>query len=723
MKLIQTKIFLAFLLFNIIFSRINENTKDGNSKQELDDNKNPFDANFVNKYSLYNNNKYFEKENKYILRDSLNDKNYLKYFYNNLKSDSHYNEYKVNVIFHNNTNEYLNQFLEEYKADSYSFFMKIFSHSEVYGFNNILYNDIKGEYYLYFKKYYGNVDFYQYKGKLSSSTDYKQFKKPIISYQDTKQYQLKNNELITVKGYELFSYFNTYNSLYQIYLQKYDDNEIIHNKYSDLKNVVKLLIKDKTYLFDFNINHLFRLDDNFKDSEVSIIDGNGKEYKLNKLNKIINIRADNITVTAKKSNALIYCYANYSEYRQDPFKIIEFDKSKSGKIMKFTIEIKNDDQPIFTIIKDFGFKGYFPLLNYNSFDRILTGEKNRIYTVYVENLYDKLQEDQLYNNEDFVEKYFVYIYTNRDEGGIPFYNDKAYTFGEPEYLDNLMTKGNKYNFEVIPGNSKGGIVLNSLLKKQVNYQFFKCKNDKIKFEVSNSNDNSTKEEINNDKDIKYTVNTNEILMHSFESKDEFLFVYSFNDEENISIEKPDKLKIKSIKNKKNNIISIEFNSNYKKTLTKYFIVIGPKNKNNTEENFSSPCFIANLIIHNSKDIKIETILDLGDKDIITKEVNISEISSKNEEFIINIVSQDLKYEKLNFYTAKKFSTEDDDDDNDYKHFFIILGLIFGSLFLVIIIITIIFCIKKRKEQKLLDEIKQISFTEDRDYNYQNITLD
>ena len=730
MKSIQIKIIIAFLLFNIIYNDSNEIMKFKNSfiKQELNDNKKISEFELFNNNILYNNKKYFEKENKYIFKDSLNDKNILKnYISNSLASDSNYTDYKVNVFFHNNSNEYLNEFLKPYKTDSGSFFMKIFSHSEPFGFNNIYYHNIKEKYYLYFKKYFGNVDFYQYNDKLSASYDYNQFKKPIISYEDPKQYQLKNNELITVNGYQLFSFFNTYNSLYQMYLQKDDDNDIIDNELSLFKNVVKLLIKDKTYTFVFRINHLIRLDDNFKDTEVKFIDENGKKYILNKSNKIINIKAKNLTVTASKDNALIYCYTNYSEYRSDPFKIIEFDKSKTGKIMKFTIEYKSSYESIIKIAKDFGFEGYCPILNYQSFDQILAS-KNDTFTVYIENLYDKL-EDNLYDDKNFKEKYFIYVFERYDEQGIPFYNDEALSLGEPEYIDNLLTKGNNYNFEIIPGNSNGGIVLNSLSKNHVNYQFFKCSNDKINFEISSSNEFHN-EEINEDKDISRIVNTKEILMHSFKSEHEFLFVYSFNDEKKaISMDKASELKINNIKFKKKNKISIEFNSNYIKTLTRYFIIIGPKNKENTENNFSDPCFIAKLILHNPKGIKIEIFLDLGDKETITKEVDISEISSKNKEFMINIVSQELKYEKLQFYNPKNFNKEDndddDDDDNDYKNFFIALGCIFGSLFLIIFIIVIIFFIKKKSQEKLLEQVNQISFAEDRENNndYLNPTLD
>lgn len=746
MKLIQIKLFLGFLLFNIIYTGVNRirNFENTLTKQELNDNKKKSILlsskkinryNLENKYILYNNNKYFEKENKYIFLNSLND---------NTLSDSTHNDYKVKVFFHLNTNEDLNEFIEKNHTSSDSFFKKIISHSKDYGFNNVYYNNITDKYYLYVKKYYGNVDFYKYKGELNPSSDISdnsKFKKPIISYQDSNQYTIINNQLITIQGNQFISFFYTYNSLTQIYFQNYDDKTNIQN--GDLylfKNLVKLLIKDKTYNFNFNVNHLIKLDDNFIDSEVTFTDENGKEYKLNKANKIIKIKADKLSVVASKDNAFIYCYSNYSEYRTDPFKIIEFDKNKSGKIMKFTIENNNDSN--FIIIKDFGFEGYSPTLYYTSFDKIIVRENNddKYNTVYVENLYDKYKE--LYEDENYKEKYYIYVFEKYDEEGIPFYNNENITFGEPEYINNLMTPGNKYNFEVIPGNSNGGILLNSLSKEKVNYQFFKCNNNKIKFEISSSNsylkdklnNGPYQEDINENKDISMSVNKNEILMHTFESENEFLFIYSFNDGESNLNDNTDKLTdLKIDVENKNKKLTIKFTPNYKKTLTKYFIIISQKNETMTEDNFSNPCFIANLIINTPKDIKIINVLDLGEKDLITEEVDISNIPSKSNEYLINIVSQELEYEKLNFYSPKTHKInkkgktgddEDDDDDNDYKSFFIALGCIFGSLILIIIIIYIIFFIRKKAQEKLLAEVNQISFAEDREQNeYQTSILD
>ena len=803
MKLIQIKIFFGLLLLNIICFNKNQITNLENKliKQELNDNKKKsillpskknIEFNPENKYILYNNNKYFGKENKYTFKDSLNDKTTLKFFMEN-DSYSIHNDYNINVYFYYNTNEYINEFLEKHKTDSDSLFMKIFSHSEYYGFNNAYYYNINEKYYLYFKKYYGNVDFYQYNGELNSSTDTSQFKKPIISYQDSNQYHLINNKLITVHGYQFFSFYNTYNSLYQTYLQKYDDSADIQvEDLSQFKNFVKLLQKDKTYNFNFNVNHLIRLDDNFIDSEVKLIDENGKEYDLNKFNKIIKIKADKVSVRASKENAFIYCYSNYSEFRSDSFKIIEFDKSKSGKIMKFIIENKNEDEDNsrITIIKDFGFEGYFPILYRTNFDQILPRKKDhgKTNTIYVENLYDKLSEN-LFEDRDYKEKFFIYVFEHYDEEGIPFYNNQNLIFGEPVYIDNLMTKGNKYNFEIIPGNSNGGIILNSLSKERVDYQFFTCKNNKIKFEISSSNGyfkdeiiNSPYEvEINKNKEITMSVSKNDILMHTFESENEFLFIYSFKDENDerdpliytdldIDIGYKDTFK---------NIL-IKFTPIYKYTLTKYFIVIGPKDETITEDNFSNPCFLANLIIKNPKDIKIINILDLGENNSITEEVDISDILSN--EFLINIVSQELKNEKLNFYNPKIYkiksdkkdaddndddeeenngekeeekeeedeeeekkgegekegeegqnknkgkkngNDEEDDDDDDYKGFYIGLGCVFGSLILIILVVVIIFFIRKKSQEKLLAAVNQISFAEDREPNdeYQTSILD
>ena len=58
--------------------------------------------------------------------------------------------------------------------------------------------------------------------------------------------------------------------------------------------------------------------------------------------------------------------------------------------MKFNISNKNNKNITtnLNIIKDFGFPGYYPMINERSYNKIKVN-KNQ-YEIYIENLYDKL---------------------------------------------------------------------------------------------------------------------------------------------------------------------------------------------------------------------------------------------------------------------------------------------------------------------------------------------
>ena len=78
--------------------------------------------------------------------------------------------------------------------------------------------------------------------------------------------------------------------------------------------------------------------------------------------------------------------------------------------MKFNISNKNNKNITtnLNIIKDFGFPGYYPMINERSYNKIKVN-KNQ-YEIYIENLYDKLTNDSLYENEG--EKFIIFIYPN-----------------------------------------------------------------------------------------------------------------------------------------------------------------------------------------------------------------------------------------------------------------------------------------------------------------------
>ena len=211
-------------------------------------------------------------------------------------------------------------------------------------------------------------------------------------------------------------------------------------------NLVKLLKENKLYYLNFTVDHIIKLDNNFLDSEVTFIDKNKVRYILNKENKIIwNLKGENITAKSNRK-ALIYFYKKINE---SGIIELEFDKTQSGKIMKFNItKISNKNVTAnINIIKDFGFSGYYPMINERSYNKIKGNQSQ--YEIYIENLYDKLINDDLYENGG--EKLIVFIY--------PF-NESEFEISNITYVNNLMTKKNRFNMEIIPANPNGFLILN-----------------------------------------------------------------------------------------------------------------------------------------------------------------------------------------------------------------------------------------------------------------------
>ena len=131
-------------------------------------------------------------------------------------------------------------------------FMRVSTHCTDFGFNSTYLLDINENYYLYIKKLYGNVDIYQYKKKLNKYSDISKLNKLIYTYDD--EYLKRNNELIILSGFQLFSFFNMYNSLFDFYIQKVNDSEIIECNKQLYGNFFKLLNEDKKYYLNLTEN-------------------------------------------------------------------------------------------------------------------------------------------------------------------------------------------------------------------------------------------------------------------------------------------------------------------------------------------------------------------------------------------------------------------------------------------------------------------------------------
>ncbi len=100
---------------------------------------------------------------------------------------------------------------------------------------------------------------------------------------------------------------------------------------------------------------------------------------------------------------------------------------------------------------------------------------------------------------------------------------------------------------------------------------------------------------------------------------------------------------------------MKFKPNYKNSLTRYIFVIAEKNEDNTLENFEDPCYVTKLVTEKPNGIKVINKYDIGENEYINAELDLSDLLTPQNEYIVSIISQELRFEKkINFYESKTF---------------------------------------------------------------------
>ena len=585
--------------------------------------------------------------------------------------------YNIKLI----TQDDINHILNRHNSDN--FFIRKIYNNEKKEFFSYYFLNIQEKYYVYNKKYFGIFDLYKYKEEINN-----EFYKP-ISYYDERIYENVTNKLFILNGNQFFNYYINYGAFFDFLIQKVNDNNYIDinkdmNNYS--KSFFKLINPNKNYYIKSELNHLIKLDNNFLDAEIIIKNKNGIKYILNKDNKILDLVGSNFTLESNKL-ALIYFYEKIKDIKKST--ILEFNKYCKGKDLEVNITNKNDKDIKIAIAKDFGFKDCYPIIDFNSLE-IYTIQGKKSINLHFENYYDLLETD-IYNSHD--ENYYIYIFEVQNNNKLAFINKNNVYISNIEYYDSL-TKYNKYNFNIIPKGTTNLILKLSKGKKfnsnfNIKYQFVKCSNDDIKFNLKIINPN--KNLITNEKNIISTnillnkqFDGNQELIHYFESKNKFLFLYFFTFKNYTNDDKYNRNENYGIKylnfNNKKNSISVGFIPVYF-SFSEYYIIITKKNELNNLYSFSNPCYLIELINNHADEICIKKVYH-NNTNLIIEEIDISNIKQNDEsdEYIINIISNDLylfqhfdiytpiiyneknqimNAKKINFYNKNEFIPEKD----------------------------------------------------------------
>ena len=237
---------------------------------------------------------------------------------------------------------------------------------------------------------------------------------------------------------------------------------------------------------------------------------------------------------------------------------------------------------------DFGFEGYEPPDMMTKYFPISS------YTLYIENYYNKLQIN-LTKNE------YLYIY----------YDTLKENDIEINYINNSLINTNyKYNFKLIHKNQ------NTIQKKFI---FSNLNDETIRLIINQYNpkppyclkinygDNAS---IYHEKNVELfynqELNKNRSFEFSFESDNDLIISYSYEDDKDDFIKKEgnkwekdriqyNNLTINNIKAINETKIKINFKTNYLNSLTKYIIIVSSEEKNNNFENMKNILFLINLI--------------------------------------------------------------------------------------------------------------------------------
>ena len=552
----------------------------------------------------------------------------------------------------------------------YSYFQRINTNTiNYFDFFNYITFDLKDKVNVYTKKYYGYSTLYEINNEKYNIDDISFLEKPLNTYENEIS---KFNQLFNLKNNQLYSGHLEYDTLYDIYIEIDNDNDnetVMLPNEDNNNNLMKLFKPNINYKLKFEVNHLIKLDPNF-DSEVTIKDSNNNDIILNKNNLVTKeIKGNNVELRTN-SNSILYFYSPLPKLSK---KIYQYELTPiKGKNFLLDIEIPDEDYCDFYYLIDFGFEGYSPFQNQSSdfIRQILLSFK---FKFYIPNYYDKL-DTKLVQNEKLYLYYYLDYCVSGEKNKKPIITQKYYpAINLNKTADFFVNDPNKNGQEK-------SIMFNIGKSDKLSFQiYFSPNNEDTNLSVIYSafEEEGKTKYITDSQIVVLTRGESKSINLTFNSNNKFVLSYSFHDKNEENIESySDWIKERKINydliinaklNPKEKTIDINFVSNYIKSTTKYYIIIGPKTDDFTLDNFNDPCFLTDLITENSNKVKIKEFYYIEDEMFINKNIDIKDLMAQNdnnEEYLINIISQELRFDKsLNFYNAILVYDKKEDEIN------------------------------------------------------------
>ena len=537
--------------------------------------------------------------------------------------------------------------LENYKLLSQQNFRISNQLLPLFEFYNAYINGIDIKLNFYFRQIYGWTDVYECDKDGVSLDDLTKLTKPINNYK-CKNKKSIFDRLFSFNGDKILAGYLAPDSYYDLYVEIDKDSDVIEinpllTSQLQVDSTAKFLKKGITYKINFHLSHKIKLEPGYN---ANIIISNGQTTStINTQYPTTEISGKNFTIKSD-IDAMVYFFGKLPTQVANQVKI----ENRPGTYIKFS-GVRE------MILLDFGFEGFLPSTYPFNFEVREDG------TYYLGNLYNKLKRPLVPD-----EYLYAYYWTDSNK------NLKI------EYINNnLNVKNDDFNIYLIPENSGENKAENALI---ISVGFTQLMNtihfcyDDTRIELSLVSEYEIDE---NYEPMIITPEQNETFsldLRSYDNKLSFRtnrpFVYSYSLYDGLDKEIFDRnqnwknetkeltdLSITDAKseNDKNNKIRIKFKPNYKNAQTRYIIIAAKKTEAITEEKFNDFCYIAELLNQRPEGITVDYIYEVGDTDLMEAEIDISSIVelNKTENFIINIISQKLRYDrKINIYTSKVF---------------------------------------------------------------------
>ena len=567
-------------------------------------------------------------------------------------------------------------------------------------FYNFYFNQLNLKFNFYIRQLYGGSDLYECNADDSEEKNLISLSNP-ISNTKCKNKKSLFNRLWSLSGTKILSGYIALDSYFDIYAEiQNDENHVINmspvmTQNLRFNNNAKYLKKDVTYTINFNLHHLIKLEPGFnakveitKDKDTFTLDSESPTKEL--MGEGYTIKSNN--------DAMIYFFGRLPDGVKG--REIEMEKSK-GKIVK----ISNYERDL---LIDFGFENYYP----STYPIDFKMRENNV--IYLDNLYEKLKVKLVPN-----EKLFIYG---------PEKPIKNLTI---EYIEkNLNNANNDYNiFLVTPNEENNTIIIDAkevdeiypdiyFCQQDTNLNlFFLGKNNEERYTFNNSGVASNISKLYKG-DNKLSLKTNKPVIFTYsyyDYKDKKLFENNTEYKEQRKVSNDLKINEITDKNNNDNMIKIKFNPNYRNSSTRYIILIAPKNNENTLDTFKDACHVVGLLNQKPQGVKTEAVYDVGENELIDAEIDISDILNDKNEYIMSIISQELRFDKkIKFYEPKEFNhigkspNNDSKDDNNGGLSGTSLALaIILPIIGAIIIAVIVFVILRKRKGSSSDDIEKI----------------